>query len=114
MNAAYGSGEIELARELGHWWLNNLRHDDTSEWWVALGAACLFSILGDDDEVHRRFQRAQEGAHLAWRPMLEDAQCFKRFADDPDYLATIKHFDDRRALLRARLPETLERYGVSL
>lgn len=114
MNAAYGSGEIARARELAQWWMTEQRHDDTSEWWVALGAACIYAIIGNDDEVHRRFRRAQEGNHLAWRPMLEDTQCFKRFADDPVYQATVRHFDERRALLRARLPETLAQFGVSL
>jgi hypothetical protein len=46
--------------------------------------------------------------------MLKDQHCFKRFADDPAYLAVVKHFDDRRAMLRERLPETLAHYGVSL
>jgi len=46
--------------------------------------------------------------------MLEDAQCFKRFADDPAYLAVVDHFDGLREMLRARLPETLAEYGVSL
>jgi TolB-like protein/tetratricopeptide (TPR) repeat protein len=114
MNAAYGSGEIERARDLAKWWQTFRPPDDTSEWWVALGAACTFAIIGDDDEVHRRFQRAQEGRHLAWRPMLEDAQCFERFANDPAFQSTVKHFDDHRAMLRARLPATLAKFGVSL
>ena len=114
MNAALGSGEIERAQELARWWLTALYHADTTEWWQALGAACLHSVLGEDDQVYYRFQRAREGKHLVWRPMLEDAQCFKRFADDPAYRAVIEHFEDRRAMLRQRLPATLAQHGVSL
>jgi len=35
-------------------------------------------------------------------------------ADDPDYQAVVRHFDDLREMLRARLPATLVQYGVSL
>ena len=39
--------------------------------------------------------------------MLKDAACFERFANDPEYLKTVRHFDDLRAMLRNRLPDTL-------
>jgi tetratricopeptide (TPR) repeat protein len=114
MNAALGSGEIERARELAAWWLTVHYHADVAHWWPALGGACLSAILGEDDDVYRRFQRARQGQHLAWRPMLEDAQCFKRFADEPAYLDVVAHFDGLREMLRARLPVTLAEHGVSL
>jgi TolB-like protein/tetratricopeptide (TPR) repeat protein len=114
LNAAYGSGEIGRARELAEW--RQAKHYDLASpnWWIALETACRQAILGNDAEVHRLLQRALKSNHLAWEPMLKDQQCFKRFADDPDYLALVKHFDDRRALLRDRLPATLAQYGVSL
>jgi len=65
-------------------------------------------------ELDRRFARAREGKHLAWEPMLKDAPCFERFANDPEYLTTVRHFDDLRAMLRNRLPDTLAQHGVSL
>jgi tetratricopeptide (TPR) repeat protein len=114
LNAAYGSGEVGHARELAEW-LRNTHYDaNSADWWVALGRACTHAILGKDGEVHRLLRRALESDHLAWEPMLKDQQCFKRFADDPDYLALVRHFDERRALLRERLPATLAQYGVSL
>jgi tetratricopeptide (TPR) repeat protein len=87
---------------------------DTADWFVALGVGCGAAIAGDDAEVYRRFRRALEGRHLAWDPMLKDQECFKRFADDPAYLAVVQHFDDRRKMLRARLPATLAQYGIAL
>jgi len=114
LNAAYGSGEIERARELSEWTQVTHYHADWSYWWVVLGRACIQAILGHDNEVRRLFQRALKSNLLAWEPMLKDQQCFKKFADDPAYLAVVKHFDDRRAMLRERLPVTLARYGVSL
>jgi len=114
LNAAYGSGEIDRARELAEWRLATHYESDSSYWWIALGRACTQAILGNDDEVHRLFQHSLESNLLAWEPMLKDQQCFKRFADDPAYLAVVKHFDDRRAMLRERLPATLAQYGVRL
>ncbi len=75
---------------------------------------CIHAISGDDNEVYRRFARAREGKNLAWEPMLKDAACFERFANDPEYLKTVRHFDDLRAMLRNRLPDTLAQHGVSL
>ena len=114
LNAAYGSGEIEKARELVQLTQNNHYTGDSADWWVSLGVGCIYAISGNDDEVYRRFGRALEGKNLAWEPMLRDAACFKRFANDPEYLAVVRHFDELRAMLRARLPETLAQYGVSL
>lgn len=114
MNAAYGSGEIDRAKSLAAWWLTVHYHADVNEWSQALGGACLHAILGEDDEVRRRLQRTRQGRHLVWRPILEDAYCFKRFADDPAYVATLKHFENLRTDLRAKLPQTLARHGVSL
>jgi hypothetical protein len=114
IDAAYGSGEIDSARELAAWRLETHYESVSADWWIALEHACTQAILGNDVEVHHLLQRAQEGNHLAWEPMLKDHQCFKRFADDPVYLATVRHFDERRALLRARLPTTLAQHGVTL
>lgn len=114
LDAAYSIGEIDRARELAKWEQATHYEADSADWWIALGDACTNAVLGNDGEVYRLFQLAQQGNHLAWEPMLKDHQCFKRFADDPAYLAVVKHFDERRALLRARLPATLAQYGVSL
>jgi tetratricopeptide (TPR) repeat protein len=114
LNATYGSGEVEQAREFARLSIDNHYVGDTNDWGVALGVGCIYAILGDDAEVYRRFARAREGKNLAWEPMLKDAVCFERFANDPEYLKTVKHFDSLRAMLRERLPETLAQHGVSL
>ena len=114
IDAAYGSGELDRARELAEWESATHYEEDSANWWIALGNACTQAVIGNDREVYRRFQHAQAGNNLAWEPMLKDHQCFKRFADDPAYLAVVDHFDGLREMLRARLPETLARYGLSL
>ena len=114
VDAYYGGGEIDKARELTEWELQTHFGWVTSYWWNSLGYACKHAILGNDDEANRHLQRALASNVLAWEPMLKDQHCFNRFADDPAYLAVVKHFDERRALLRERLPATLADYGVSL
>jgi TolB-like protein/tetratricopeptide (TPR) repeat protein len=114
LNAAYGSGEIERAKELAEWMQTTHHMSDWSYWFVALGRACMQAILGQDDDVRRLFRKALGSNILAWEPMLKDQQCFQRFADDPAYLAVVEHFEERRAMLRERLPATLAQYGVSL
>jgi TolB-like protein/Tfp pilus assembly protein PilF len=114
LDAAYGSGEIDRAQELAEWRLASHYDSISSYWWIALGHACTEAILGNDDVVGRLFELALDSNLLAWEPMLKDQQCFKRFADDPAYLAVVRHFDDRRAMLRERLPATLAQYGVRL
>ena len=114
LNAAYGSGEVEQAREFIRLSQDNMYFGEGSYWWVALGVGCMHAILGDDEEVYRRFERALEGRNLAWEPTLKDDACFERFASDPKYLAVVQHFDELRAKLRERLPDTLAQYGVSL
>jgi len=115
LDAVYGRGAIDRAREMTEWRLaTHYESDNTSYWWIAFETACKQAILGDDNEVYRLLQRTQTSNTLPWEPMLKDHVCFKRFADDPVYLATVEHFDDLRAQLRARLPATLAHYGVAL
>jgi tetratricopeptide (TPR) repeat protein len=113
-DATYGSGRIDEARDLVAWSLELFVHGDDAYWWVSLLNACENAILGEDAEVYRRLQKALEGTQLVWDPLLKDTACLKRLHDDPAYLAVVKHFEDRRAILRARLPITLAQYGVSL
>jgi tetratricopeptide (TPR) repeat protein len=115
LDAAYGSGQVDEARDLAELRLETHYESASSDWWIAIHqGACTQAILGHDEEVHRLLRLALDSNRLAWEPMLKDQYCFKRFADDPDYQAIVRHFDERRALLRARLPSTLARYGVSL
>ena len=114
INAASATGETAQAQELITL-ANSRGHDsDTPYWWITLGEACQQAILGRDDKTRLFLERAQKGNTLAWEPMLKDSPCFKRFSDDPVYQATVRHFDERRALLRARLPTTLAQFGVAL
>ncbi len=114
LNAAYGSGEVERAREIIKLTENNHYTGDGSDWWVSFGVGCNYAILGDDEEVYRRLTGARKSKHLAWEPILKDYACFERFSNDPEYLKTVKHFDDLRAMLRERLPDTLAQHGVAL
>jgi len=64
--------------------------------------------------ARQALERAQKGYLLVWDPILKDAPCFERFSIDPVYLDTVQYFDELRANLRERLPETLAEFGVEL
>jgi TolB-like protein/tetratricopeptide (TPR) repeat protein len=113
MNALYGAGEGELARDLAQIGLGPGKHV-TYYWWINVPAACELAILGRDDEARAFLERAGQGVTLAWDPILKDLPCFGRFKDDPVYQATIRHYDELRAMLRARLPATLADFDVKL
>lgn len=112
-NALYAIGETETARELAQW-RQEFGHTDSVDWWVVTQAACECAVLGRDDQAREYLEKATRGLHLPWDPILKDSPCFARFQDDPVYQATIQHFDERRAMLRERLPATLAEFGVSL
>ena len=114
INALYAVGRSdELATLFPSTQGQETYEGDTADWFVAIGIACGAAIVGDDAEVYRRFERALQGKHLVWDPMLKDQECFKRFADDPAYLAVVDHFDGLREMLRERLPDTLAEYGIN-
>jgi TolB-like protein/Flp pilus assembly protein TadD len=113
MNALYGIGEFDLAREMaqigvdvGVW--------ETYYWWINVTDACEFAVLGRDDEARAALQRAARSLIMVWDPFLKDAPCFDRFQDDPVYQATVQYYDERREMLRERLPATLAEFHVSL
>ncbi len=119
MNAVYAVGEIEMARELAQFGLDYgsrflLDHASSTnyDWWGITIGACQASILGQDDLARKMLERAQLGFHLPWDPVLMDSPCFDQFSDDPVYQATVRHFEDHRAMLRERLPATLAEFGV--
>jgi hypothetical protein len=112
-NALYGAGKVELARELAQVTVD-FGTPETYYWWINLPDACDFAILGRDDEARKALRKAGKGLVLAWDPILKDSPCFNRFQADPTYQATVRHYDERRAILRERLPDTLAEFGVSL
>ncbi len=114
IDAAYAAGNIEEARDLITWMDETHYMGEAAYWWVSISIGCQSAILGNDTEVRRRLQLALDGDQLVWDPMLKDVACYQRFHDDLDYLAVINHFDERKEMLRNRLPTTLAQYGITL
>lgn len=113
-NALYGLGETELARRLSQMTIDELGFSDSADWFQTVRKACNFAILGEDDRALATLSKAQQSFHLVWDPFLKDSPCFDRFQDNPVYQATVRHYDERRTMLRERLPATLAEFGVSL
>lgn len=111
--AIKGAGDIELARELANWSIDQgtLLNDS---WWVNIMDGCYRSLLGDDETALRGIDRTIKSVRLPWDNMLRDSPCFQRYTDEPRYQAVVRHFEARRAELLERLPATLAEYGVAL
>lgn len=114
INAVHGAGDPELAASLAGWWLDLTRHHENPDWFVEVNMACVLVLLGRDAEAKLKLDQARRSPRLPVRPVLVDSPCFQRFRDVPEYLATVEHFDARRAALRERLPATLAEFGASL
>jgi len=108
------TGDTESARGLDRWSAEEVGYTPSYTWWVTVYEACDRLILGQDDLARQALERAQKGYLLVWDPILKDAPCFERFSIDPVYLDTVQYFDELRANLRERLPETLAEFGVEL
>lgn len=113
-NALYMFGQVEMARELARLMVHEVGYTPGNDWILTVSKACELAILGEDDQARDAMRQARQGPHLAWDPILKDAPCFERFSDDPDYQAMVRYFDDRRTMLRERLPATLAEFGAEL
>lgn len=113
VNALHGAGEIEMAGSLARWYVDEPRHHDNPDWFVETHMACMLALLGRETEALQKLELARRSPRLASRPTLEDAPCFSGLRAEPVYQATVDHFEQRRARLRERLPETLAAMGVN-
>jgi TolB-like protein/tetratricopeptide (TPR) repeat protein len=114
VNALYAFGQVGLAHELASLIPDNIGYAEGYNWLAAVAGACAFAIRGDEDMARSYLEKAQKSTQLAWDPVLRDSPCFSRLQEDPVYQATVRYFDDRRKLLKERLPATLAEFGVSL
>ena len=74
--------------------------------------ACGQSIVGQDELALETLERVVESPGLLWYPVLVDAPCFRKFADEPRYQAVVQSVEQRQEVLRDRLPDTLQRLRV--
>jgi TolB-like protein/Tfp pilus assembly protein PilF len=114
VNASLGMGEVEISQGLASWFIDKPDHHENRDWFVKALKSCSLAVLGRDDEALGLLEQAQRSPRLIPTYFLEDSLCFRRLADEARYSAVVQHVEERRAALRARLPRTLARYGVSL
>jgi tetratricopeptide (TPR) repeat protein len=81
-------------------------------WWVLSYQGCTQAQLGNYDDALAMLERIKQSQGLAVSPFLRDARCFRRFLGDPRYEGVLDHLEARQAEFRARLPATLQEYGV--
>jgi TolB-like protein/DNA-binding winged helix-turn-helix (wHTH) protein/tetratricopeptide (TPR) repeat protein len=106
-------GDVQQASELAEWFATK-RHTESNNWWVHTYRACAQAIAGHDEDALAGLERLFNSPRLPWATTLRDLKCFGRYRDEPRYVAVLEHTASRRQALRARLPETLRKYGVEL
>lgn len=111
--ALKATGEVERARELAEWFrpylVRMLSTGADKAWWPHLYLACVDSILDDRPAALASLERLQAARGMPWYPLLVDAPCFRDLADSTVYRNTVRSVEEKKAALRARLPETLAR-----
>ena len=114
VNASFGMGEAEIAQGLASWFLDKPDHHENTDWFVKTLKSCSLAVLGRHDEALGLLEQARRSPRLIPAYFLEDSLCFRKLTDETRYTAVVEHFEQRRAALRARLPQTLAQYGVRL
>jgi tetratricopeptide (TPR) repeat protein len=111
--AAAGTEEtLELAHSLAEYNDSSPWHGDIGS--IATARSCTLAILGRHDEALKLLPRMNESGRLVSTYWLQDAWCFRQYAEKPEYLEALRDQEDRRARLREILPVTLTEFGVSL
>jgi len=82
-------------------------------WWGVSRESCRQAQLGNFEQALVVLERIKLSQGLPVSPFLQDALCFRPLADNPRYKAVLEHLEARQAALRARLPATLQAYGVA-
>lgn len=115
-DALNASGQQDRAQELAIWLRSFFQAIKSTGgengWWPNLYESCLQSILGEDEKSLDLLERMVDTVGLPWYPMLKDATCFQKFAEEPRYQSVVSSMEKRMQDLRQRLPETLARFRV--
>jgi TolB-like protein/tetratricopeptide (TPR) repeat protein len=82
--------------------------------WISLFRACSLEILGRHEEALQQLVQVKESSRMLRDPLFRDSYCFRQYVEEPAYQDILRHFDERRARLRERLPATLAEFGVQL
>ena len=113
MNAAFGAGEMEVARGLANFWVTK-PHPVNQDWWQDVNWACAKMIEGNRIEALDRFSQVRRSARLPVRPILLDSPCLKTLSGEPVYQVILELVEAKRSALRGRLPATLAEFEVEL
>jgi tetratricopeptide (TPR) repeat protein len=113
INAAFGAGELEVARGLANFWVTR-PHPVNQDWWQDANWACAKVVEGDRAEALERFSQIRRSLRLPVRPILMDSPCLKAIAGEPVYQEVLELVEAKRSALRERLPATLAEFEVEL
>lgn len=112
------TGNSAEARNLAQWYVEQLSRTPpeirADEWWTNIYLGCAFAILRRDDEALAALDHVARVEGLVWYPLVADAHCFQRFAEEEGYRRVLGVLDRRIADLRRAVPGKLAAIGVNL
>ena len=116
-DALNASGQQDRAHELAKWLRSFFQAIKSTGgengWWPHLYESCLQSILGEDAKSLDLLEGMVDTLGLPPYPLLKDATCFQKFAEEPRYQSVVSSIEKRMKNLRQRLPETLARFRAT-
>ena len=107
------SRATRIAQERADWLTAAIENGTERSWWQNTLLACTQVQLGKRADALDTLERVVESHGLVWSPMLQDSPCFKRLAEEPRYQQVVARIEERKRVLRERLPTTLSAHGVS-
>ena len=118
IGALQAVGRVDEARELASWQremnLRMMQLANSHVWASLLSLACTEAVLGNPQAALVFLETMEAEGVYPWLPWLSDWSCFDGLKNDPRYLNVVAANEEHLAQLRAALPETLAKYGLSL
>ena len=115
IDALLHTGNQAEARSLAEYFTRHIAtgyETGGNSWWGRVYGACAKVTLGQIDSALADLEYASGVAGIPWNPVIRDSVCFRKLAEEPRYQQVIQTLEDRKAVLRQRLPRVLEEFAV--
>lgn len=109
-------GLSDRASELATWSIafgERMKAGDEGAWASGLSDACFHSVLGHTELALVNLERLTASETIVWLPFLKDLACLQNLVGEPRYRAVVRTIEQRLAEVRANLPATLQKHGLT-
>ena len=115
MNATFGLGDLDVAKGLAGWYIDDPTHHENPDWWIETHTACCLSVLGRDAEALDKLEQTLRSPRVAPAYVFEDSPCFQKFAGQSPVSGCCRTFQRKaRGAAQAAAGDTGEVWRQSL